>query len=46
MSVFAETIPPAQVRNRSIEARRAAWVAKFRRGRRIVDLLNRGVSGR
>ena len=44
MSVFAETIPPAQVRDRSIEARRAARLAKAQRERRIVDLLNRGVT--
>src|SRR5271166_5365847 len=44
MSVFAESVPLAPVRNRSIEARRAARVAKARRERRIVDLLNRGVS--
>ncbi len=44
MSVFAETIPPAQVRDRSIEARRAARIAKAQRERRIVDLMNRGVS--
>ncbi len=34
----------APVRNRSIEARRAARLAKARRESRIVDLLNRGVS--
>ena len=44
LSVFAETVPPAQVRDRSIEARRAARLARARRERRIVDLLNRGVS--
>ena len=44
MSRFAETVSPAAVRNRSIEARRAARVAKAKRERRIVDLLNRGVS--
>ena len=44
MSVFAEIIPPAQVRDRSIEARRAARLAKARRERRIVDLLNRVVT--
>ncbi len=44
MSVFAETVPPAPLRDRSIEARRAARQAKARRERRIVDLLNRGVS--
>ena len=44
MSVFAETVPPAPVRSRSIEARRAARLSKARRERRIVDLLNRGVS--
>src|SRR5271157_2406860 len=44
MSGLTETVPPAPVRKRSIEARRAARVAKARRERRIVDLLNRGVS--
>ncbi len=44
MSRFAETVSPAAVRNRSIEARRAARVVKAKRERRIVDLLNRGVS--
>ena len=44
MSVFAEPIPPAQVRDRSIEARRAARLARAQRERRIVDLLNRGVT--
>src|SRR5271157_2100215 len=44
MSVFAESVPPAPLRDRSIEARRAARQAKARRERRIVDLLNRGVS--
>ena len=44
MSVFAETVPPVQVRNRSIEARRAARVAKAQRERRIVDFMNRGIS--
>ncbi len=44
MSEFTEAVPPAPVRKRSIEARRAARVAKARRERRIVDLLNRGVS--
>src|SRR5271157_3634265 len=44
MSGFAETVPPAPVRDRSIEARRAARVAKAQREQRIVDLLNRGVS--
>src|SRR5271157_3889183 len=44
MSVFAESVPPAPLRDRSIEARRAARQAKARRERRIVDFLNRGVS--
>src|SRR5208337_1499364 len=44
MSELAETIPPAPLRNRSIEARRAARLAKARRESRIFDLLNRGVS--
>jgi len=48
MSELTETIPPAPlpapVRNRSIEARRAARLAKARRESRIVDLLNRGIS--
>jgi DNA-binding CsgD family transcriptional regulator len=44
MSGFAETVPPAPVRNRSLEARRAARLAKARRERRIVRLLNGGVS--
>src|SRR5271166_4414727 len=44
MSVFAESVPPAPLRDRSIEARRAARQAKARRERRIVDLLNRGVA--
>ena len=35
---------PAKARNRSIEARRAARVEKAVRERRIVDLLNHGVS--
>src|SRR5271166_3266800 len=36
--------PPAVARDRSIEARRAARLAKFKRERRILDLLNRGVA--
>ncbi len=44
MSGFAETVPPAAARNRSIEARRAAGLAKEGRERRIVGLLNGGVS--
>ena len=43
MSVFAESVRPAPLRDRSTEARRAARQAKARRERRIVDLLNRGV---
>ncbi len=38
------TLSLAGARDRSIEARRAARVAKFKRERRIIDLLNRGVS--
>ena len=44
MSGSAETVPPAAARNRSIEARRAARLAKEGRERRIVGLLNGGVS--
>ena len=44
MSGLTETAPPAPVGNRSIEARRAARLAKARREGRIVELLNRGVS--
>ena len=40
----ALTLSPAGARDRSIEARRAARVAKFKRERRIIDSLNRGVS--
>ena len=36
--------PPAVACDRSIEARRAARAAKFKRERRILDLLTRGVS--
>ena len=39
-----ETAPPAVRRDRSAEARRAARQAKASRERRIVELLNRGVS--
>src|SRR5271155_1980193 len=39
-----ETAPPAVRRDRSVEARRAARQAKASRERRIVELLNRGVS--
>src|SRR5271165_7558104 len=42
--VTALTLSPAGARDRSIEARRAARVAKFKRERRIIDSLNRGVS--
>jgi DNA-binding NarL/FixJ family response regulator len=41
MSASVETAPP---RDRSIETRRAARLAKAGRERRILDLLNRGVS--
>ncbi len=37
-------VPPAAARGRSIEAWRAARLKKFKRERRILDLLNRGVS--
>ena len=40
----ALTLSPAGARDRSIVARRAARVAKFKRERRIIDSLNRGVS--
>ena len=38
--------PPAQARNQSIEARRAARLERFKRERLIIDYLNRGVSVR
>ncbi len=41
VSASVEIAPP---RDRSIEARRAARLKKFKRERRILDLLNRGVS--
>ncbi len=41
MSASVEIAPP---RDRSIEARRTARLKKFKRERRILDLLNRGVS--
>ena len=41
MSASVEIAP---TRDRSIEARRAARLAKFKRERRILDLLNRGVA--
>ncbi len=44
MSVTAMFPPAAKSRNRSIEARRAARLAKAGRERLIVDFLNRGVS--
>ncbi len=37
-------VPSAAPRDRSIEARRASRVEKFRRERRILDFLNRGVT--
>src|SRR5271165_5542501 len=44
MSETTETASPAAPRDRSIQARRAAWLVKARREQRIVGLLNRGVS--
>ena len=44
MTASLNLSPPAAPRDRSIEARRAARLAKFKRERRILDLLNRGVS--
>ena len=38
------TVPAAATRNRSIEARRAARLEKFKRERLVIDYLNRGVS--
>jgi hypothetical protein len=40
------TVPAAAARNRSIEARRAARLDKFKRERLVIDYLNRGVSVR
>ena len=43
MSEF-NAVPSAAPRDRSIEARRAPRLEKFKRERRILDFLNRGVS--
>jgi hypothetical protein len=45
-SATAPPAPPAQARNRAIEARRAARLEKFKRERLVIDYLNRGVSVR
>ena len=44
MSETTETVPRARSRDRSIQARRAAWLIKAKREQRIVEFLNRGVS--
>ena len=43
MSASVTVLYPEKPRNRSIEARRAARLARFERERLIVDFLNRGV---
>lgn len=45
-SAIVPPAPPAPSRNRSIEARRAARLKKFKRERLVIDYLNRGVSVR